>query len=86
VRKGGNRLRITGQLIDTATGAHIGPTPSTVRSTTFSNFGTRLPPASSARSSPPMSEGPLERTGRANRERQLATRFGGSRAWFRMTH
>ncbi len=42
VRKAGGRVRITGQLIDTATGAHIcGPTVSTVRSKTSSSFRTR---------------------------------------------
>jgi TolB-like protein len=40
VRKAGNRVRITGQLIDTTTGAHIWPTASTARSTTFSSCKT----------------------------------------------
>jgi TolB-like protein len=35
-RKSGNRVRITGQLIDAATGAHLWRTGSTVNSKTFS--------------------------------------------------
>jgi TolB-like protein len=51
VRKAGNRVRITGQLIDTASGAHIGPTISTAPSTTFSSCKTGWLRAWSARSS-----------------------------------
>ena len=41
VRKAGNRVRITGQLIDTTTGAHSGPTVSTVRWRTYLSFRTK---------------------------------------------
>ncbi len=50
VRKAGNRVRITGQLIDTTSGAISGPTVSTARSTTSSNCRTRWRRALSARS------------------------------------
>ena len=41
VRKAGNRVRITGQLIDAATGAQSGPTASTATSRTYSSCRTR---------------------------------------------
>jgi len=41
VRKSGGRVRITGQLIEAATGAHLWLTRSTVRSTTCSSCRTR---------------------------------------------
>jgi TolB-like protein len=40
VRKSGNRVRITGQLIDSTTGAHIWGIVLTVHSTTSSNYRT----------------------------------------------
>ena len=45
VRKAGNRVRITGQLIDATTGVTSGPIASTARSTTFSTFRTESPRA-----------------------------------------
>ena len=41
VRKAGNRVRITAQLIDAATGTHSGPTASTARWKTCSTCRTR---------------------------------------------
>ena len=41
VRKAGNRVRITGQLIDAETGSISGPTGSTARSKTCSSCRTR---------------------------------------------
>ena len=51
VRKGGNRVRITGQLIDALTGAHLWADASTARSRTSSSFRTRWRRASPASSS-----------------------------------
>src|SRR6516165_7436929 len=46
VRKAGGQVRITAQLIDAATAAHLWPTGSTDRSNTFSNCRTRWRSAS----------------------------------------
>ena len=51
VRKGGNRLRITAQLIEAETGAHVWADRSRARSTICSTCRTRSPSASSASSS-----------------------------------
>jgi len=51
VRKGGNRVRITGQLIDTTTGAHIWADRFDGALATSSSFRIKWPRASSARSS-----------------------------------
>jgi adenylate cyclase len=48
VRKGGNRVRITAQLIDAKNGAHLWPTGSMVCSKTSSSFRTRSRSASLA--------------------------------------
>ena len=42
IRKVGNRVRITGQLIDGSNAVISGPTPSMARSTRFSIYKTRL--------------------------------------------
>jgi TolB-like protein len=41
VRKAGHRVRITAQLVDALSGAHLWANPSTARSKTFSNFRTK---------------------------------------------
>jgi len=68
VRKAGNRVRITGQLVDATTSRTSGPTASTARSTTSSSCRTRWRRVSSARSNQNCSS-PRPRVQSANRPR-----------------
>ena len=65
VRKAGNRVRITGQLIDAATGAHLWADRFDGASTTSSSCRTRSPRASWARSRRSCEQAEIERTRRA---------------------